>query len=136
LPCLSISASKSASGSPNAFVTSSNCLQQIDDRLHGLLDDLAHRLVRVELRLLLQQAAGVALREHGLAEVAFVGAGHDAQQRALARAVEAEHADLCAVVKAERDVAQHLPVRRMHAAHANHGIDDLLGFRHGRLLNI
>ena len=105
--------------------------QQVHDGLHRLLDDLAHRLAGIELRLLRQQAARVALGEHRLAQVVLVHAGHDAQQGALARAVQTEHADLGAVEEAERDVAQHLPVGRVDAPDAHHRVDDLLGFGHG-----
>ena len=94
--------------------------QQIYDGLHRLLDDLAHGLAGVELRLLRQEAARVALGEHRLAQVILVHARHDAQEGALARAVQTEHADLSAVEKAERDVAQHLTVGRVDAPDAHH----------------
>ena len=99
----------------------------IDDRLDGFLNDLVHGLAGIERGLLLQQAARVALREHRLADVLVVHAGHDAQQGALAGAIQAQHADLRAVVEAERNIAQHLFFGRMDTAHAHHGVDDLLG---------
>ena len=69
----------------------------IEDRL--LLGDafhhvLAHGLGRVELRLLLEIADARALGDPGLAVIFLVDAGHDPQQRRLAGAVDAEHADL------------------------------------------
>ena len=108
--------------------------QEVNDGLRGFLHHLAHGLGVIQLRLLRQQTAGVALREHRLAQVVLIHAGHDAQQGALARAVQPQHADLRAVEEAERDVTQHLPVGRVHTAHAHHRVDDLLGFGHGSLL--
>ena len=55
-------------------------------------------------------------------------AGHDAQQRALAGAVHAEHADLRAEIEREPDVFEHPGVGRMHLPEALHGVDEL---RHG-----
>ena len=43
---------------------------------------------------------------------------------AYARAVEAEHADLGAVVEAERDVAQDLFIGRDNLPNTVHGVDD------------
>jgi len=103
----------------------------LDDGRNGLLDHLHHGLFRVELGLLFEQPTRVALAEHGLADIGVVDAGHDAEQGALAGPVEAEHADLGAVVKAERDVAQHLFLGRVDAPDAHHRIDDFLGFCHG-----
>ena len=92
-------------------------------------------LALVELGFLLEHADGVALGHGDLADVVLVDAGHDAQQGGLARAVEAEHADLGAVVEAERDVAQDLFVGRMDAPHLVHGVDDLgIGWHSGVIL--
>jgi hypothetical protein len=55
---------------------------------------VAHVLARHERRLLRQEADAQALGRLGLAEVLPVHAGHDSQERALAGAVVAEHADL------------------------------------------
>ena len=88
----------------------------------------------VELGLLLEHADGVALGHGDLADVVLVDAGHDAQQRGLARAVQAEHADLGAVVEAERDVAQDLFVGGHDAPHLVHGVDDLGIGWHGGIL--
>ena len=54
--------------------------QQVDDRLHALLDDLPNRLRFVELRLLLQEADGVTRRDHRLAEKVFVFVGQDSEE--------------------------------------------------------
>jgi hypothetical protein len=48
----------------------------------------------VELRLLRQVADLQAGHRHGFAFDVLVDAGHDLEQRALARAVDAQHADL------------------------------------------
>ena len=96
----------------------------VHDGLHRFLDHLAHRLAVVQLRLLFQQADAVAGGEGDVALVALVLAGDDAQQRALAGAVEAEHADFRAVVEAEADVLENGPVAgREGAADAAHGED-------------
>ena len=51
-----------------------------------------------------------------LAEELLVDAGHDAQERALARAVVAEHADLRARIKRQPDPFQDLALRRHELA--------------------
>ena len=60
-----------------------------------------------------------------------VDARHDPQQRRLARAVEAEHADLGAREERQRDVAQDVPLGRHDLADAVHGVDEL---SHGKTL--
>ena len=87
---------------------------------------LAHGLVGVELRLLRQVADLQAGHRRGFAFDVVVDAGHDLQQRALARAVQAEHADLGAGEEGQRDVLQDLPLRRHDLADAVHG-EDVLG---------
>ena len=98
--------------------------QHVHDGLHGFADDFDDGLRLVELGLLLEHAHGVALGHGDLADVVLVHAGHDAQQGGLARAVQAEHADLGAVVEAERDVAQDLFVGGHDAPHLVHGVDN------------
>ena len=71
---------------------------------------LAHALGGIELRLLLQVADARALGDPGLAGKLLVDAGHDAQQRRLAGAVDAEHADLGVRVERQVDVLEHLAV--------------------------
>ena len=63
-------------------------------------------LVVVQRRLLLQVAHGVARREDGLAEESLSTPAMILQQRAFARAVEAEHADLRAVEIGQVDVLE------------------------------
>ena len=103
-------------------------------RLTGAVHDVAdHVLRRVELRLLLEQPDGEPGREPGLAGVAVVDAGHDPQQRRLAGAVRAEHADLGAGVEGEGDVLQDLTVGWVEAAALPHGEDELCaGGGHGQ----
>ena len=69
-------------------------VEQGTDLRHAVLDVAAHVLALVELRLLLEQAHGGAGRELGVAVELGVEPGHDPQQRRLAGAVVAEHADL------------------------------------------
>ncbi len=69
----------------------------VEDRLLGghPFHDIAHHIEGgIELRLLLEIAAGGALRQPGLAVPLLVDPRHDPQQRRFARAVGAEHADL------------------------------------------
>ena len=56
--------------------------------------------------------------------------GHDPQQRRLARAVVAEHADLRARVERQRDVVEHRLVRRVDLGQAVHREDVLRGHSH------
>ena len=102
----------------------------VDQRLLGgdaLHHVLAHALRLVELRLLLQVADARALRDPALAHVVGVDAGHDAQQRRLARAVDAEHADLGVRIEGEIDVLEHLAVARIGLGQTLHVIDELTG---------
>jgi hypothetical protein len=75
------------------------------DELHHLaeafLDDLAHAAAGGEVGFLRQKADADAGLRSGLALEFLVDAGHDPQQRGLARAVQAEHADLGAGEEAE-----------------------------------
>jgi hypothetical protein len=61
----------------------------------------------------------------GLALEVLVDARHDAEHRRLARAVQAEQADLGARVERERDVLEDLALGRNDLAHANHRVDEL-----------
>ena len=100
-----------------------------EDVAKGLLDVLAHGLVLVERRLLLQDAHRVARGEARLAVGDVLEAGHDLEQRGLARAVGAHHADLGAGVHAHRDVVQDDLVVHGLAGAVEH-VDEL---RHGFL---
>ena len=97
---------RSACSASRSFISSSligsanfigDFVEPVERRLQvgeRLLDVLAHRLVGIELRLLLQVADARALGGPGLAAELRVHAGHDLQQRGFAGAVDAEHADL------------------------------------------
>src|SRR4029450_5952748 len=90
-------------------VVGGELVEAVEQRAHlgdAVLDVPAHVLGRVELGLLLEQTDRRARRELRLAAVVLVLPGHDPQQRRLARAVEAEHADLGAWEKRERDVLE------------------------------
>ena len=91
----------------------------------AVLDVAADVLGLVELRLLLEQADARAGRELRLAAVLGVLPRHDPQERRLAGAVEAQHADLGAGEEGERDVLQHLLVRRVRPVQPVHRIDVL-----------
>ena len=61
----------------------------------------------------------------GLALDVGVDAGHDPQQGRLARAVQAQHADLGAREEGQPDVLQDGPLRRDDLGHPVHGVDVL-----------
>jgi hypothetical protein len=108
--------SKSASGSANAALIALKRSSFARCSCDATSDVAAHVLGRVELRLLLQVADARPLVRPRLALELLVDAGHDAQQRALARAVGAEHADLRARVEREPDVVEDDPAGRDHLA--------------------
>ena len=88
--------------------------------------DIAHDIeLRIELRLLLQVADRGAIGEPGLAVPLGVDARHDAQQRRLARAVGAEHADLGIGVKLQVNVVENLLAAGIGLRQAVHVIDEL-----------
>ena len=102
----------------------------VEDRLlrrDALHDVFAHGLSGIELRLLRQVTDAGALGDPALAVIFGVDAGHDAQQRRLAGAVDAEHADLGVRIKRQVDVLQDLPVARIGLGQAFHVIDELTG---------
>ena len=95
----------------------------------NVLDD---GLVVVQRGLLLEQAHGVARREARVAVGDLLLAGHDLEQRGLAHAVGANHADLCAGEEAQGDVIEDDLVT-MALARLEHLVDEL---RHSHLLGI
>ena len=97
----------------------------LGDALH---DVLADRLGSIELRLLLEIADAGALGDPGLAVIFLVEAGHDPQQRRLAGAVDAEHADLGVGVERQMDVIEHLS-GRVALGQTLHEIDELASHR-------
>ena len=127
LPWRSISLSMSASGSPKALLISSNSLSRSMTGCTPCSTISRTVFVRIELRLLLEEADGVAGREHGLAEEVVVDAGQDAQQRRLARAVQTDDADLRAVEIGEVDVLEDL-LLAVELRHSDHRVDDLVWF--------
>ncbi len=88
---------------------------------HGLADSL----VFFQDGFLFQVAHADAGHPDHVALVVVVGAGHDFQQRRLARAVQPEHADLRAGKEVERDVLQDDALRGNGLAHPAHGVDVL-----------
>ena len=86
-------------------------VEEVAKRAHAVLDVLAHVPGRVELRFLGEHADGRAGGELGDPARRLVEPRHDPQQRRLAGAVRAEHADLRAGQERERDVREHLAVR-------------------------
>ncbi|MNR24230.1 hypothetical protein D3C85_1412990 [compost metagenome] len=96
-----------------------------DDGAQAFFNRLAHRVLGVQLRFLRQVADVQARHGDGFAFDLFIDASHDLQQRRLARAVQAQHADLGARKKRKRDIAQNLPLGRHDLADAVHGVDVL-----------
>jgi hypothetical protein len=80
------------------------------------------------MRFLLEIADAGALGDPGLAVILLVEAGHDLEQRRLARAVDAEHADLGVRVERQMNVIEHLP-GRIALGQALHEIDELARHR-------
>ena len=94
---------------------------------HPLLDVAEDVLGRVEPRLLRQVADPGPLGRPGLADELLDLAGHDLQQRALAGAVQPQHADLGAGKEGEPDILQDLAVGRIDLPQVFHHVDVLLG---------
>jgi hypothetical protein len=94
------------------------------DALHHVL---AHADFLIELRLLRQIADASALRGPGFPGKFLVDPTHDAQQRRLAGAIDAEHADFGIRVERQIDVFQDLSVARIDLGQILHVIDELAG---------
>ena len=73
----------------------------------------------------MQEADADALGRKRLADKALILPRHDAQQAALARAVQAEHANLRAGQKREPDVLENDVVGLVNLAQTLHGVDEL-----------
>ena len=97
------------------------------DALHDVAADVERR---VELGLLRQVADGDALGGPGLALEVLVLAGHDPQQRRLARAVDADDADLHAGQERQADVLEDLLAAGVGLGEAVH-VEDVLRGGHG-----
>ena len=95
------------------------------DLAYGLLDDVAHRLARIELRLLRQVADLDARHRPGFAVDLGIDAGHDAQQGRLTGTVEAQHADLGAREERQGNVLENFTLRRDDLADPMHAVDVL-----------
>ena len=85
----------------------------------------AHVERGIERRLLRQIADARAFGDEAFANEFGVDAGHDAHQRRLARAVDAEHADLGFGIEGEIDVLQHLLAAGIGLGQTPHVIDEL-----------
>src|SRR4051794_38362025 len=101
-------------------------VEHVAQLAHAVLDVALDVLGLVEVRLLFEQADGRSGGDLRVPAVLLVLAGHDPQQGRLARAVQAEHADLGAGQEAQRNVAQHLLVRRVRARKLVHREDVLM----------
>ena len=86
-------------------------MQQAANLRHPLLDNIEHRLARIELWLLRQVADAQTLGRTRLTSVLVIDTGHDLQQRALAGAVGSEHADLGTGEKRQGNVIEQHPIR-------------------------
>ena len=100
-------------------------IEQRADLRDALLDVAEHGLRRVEPRLLLQEPDGRPLGLERFAEKGAILARHDPQQRALARSVQAEDADLRARQERQPDVLEDDVVGRMYLPEPFHGVDEL-----------
>ena len=89
----------------------------LGDSLHHVFLD---GQVRVKLRFLRQIACGAARFNPRFALELLVDARHDAQQRRLTGTILADNTNLCAIVEAQRNVLQHLFVRRIGLGHLVH----------------
>ena len=100
----------------------------VEDRLRlgdTLHDVFADGLGLVERRFLRQIADPRALGDPAVAREILVDAGHDPQQRGLARAVDAEHADFRVRVEGQMNVLEHLAVARVGLGQTLHMINEL-----------
>ncbi|CAJ7141519.1 Uncharacterised protein [Burkholderia pseudomallei] len=95
-------------------------LVRLEQVAEALLDGFAHRLARIELRLLRQVADVQVRHRRGFAFDVLVDARHDLDQRRLARAVQTEHADLRTGEERQRDVLQDLALGRHDLADPVH----------------
>ena len=102
-------------------------LECVHHVLHTLLDHFLDRLGRVQLRVLRQVAHRVARGKHHLALVLCLQTGDDLHQGGFTGAVQADDADLGAIVEGEVDVLEDLFLVLLDGfAHAHHREDDFL----------
>jgi hypothetical protein len=98
--------------------------QRLDFR-HAFFDVAFDVFGGIEARFLLQEADRDAIGRKCLADELVILARHDLQQRALARAVQSEHADLGTGQKREPDVLENNGVGRMNLPETFHRVDVL-----------
>lgn len=116
-----------------AFIDLVVASQQIDDVLHPLLDRLPDGERVVEARFLFQKTDSVPWSNDGLTEKKIaVHACHNAQQGRFAGTVESNDADFSAVEVGERNILEHLSVRRHDLADSDHRIDNFVRIGHTR----
>ncbi|MCY1217946.1 hypothetical protein D9M72_298770 [compost metagenome] len=96
-------------------------LARLEHAAQRLFHRFAHGLLGIELRFLWQVADVQVRHRRGFALDFLVEAGHDLEYRGLARAVQAQHADLGAGKERQRDVLQDVTLGRDDLAHAVHG---------------
>ncbi len=118
------SISSGDNSSPNRALISSNRVRSARVARNALLDIAKDGLRGIERRLLRQEPDAIAGRQRRLALNVVVEAGHDLQQRGLARSVRAEHADLRAVQKREVDVFENDGVGRINLPEPFHGVNE------------
>ena len=110
-----------------------NRVEAVDFREHVAechLHVFENGFVLVKRRLLLQNAHGIAWGQARLAVGNLFEAGHNLQQRGLAHAIRAHHADFRAGIERQRNVVEnHLVAVRF--ARLVHGVNE---FRHAGLL--
>ena len=80
---------------------------------HGVHHILKHRLLRIELWLLLQITDGIAVSQTRFPFILLIDARHDLHQRALAGAVAPEQADLGAWIEGDIDVLEQFPLAEL-----------------------
>ena len=91
----------------------------------AFLHRLAHGLVRIELRLLRQKTDAHVGHRYRFAVEVLVLARHDLEQARLARAVQAQHADLGAGEERQRNILEDLALGRHDLADPLHGVNVL-----------
>jgi hypothetical protein len=98
-------------------------LEPCDFFCRPFLHDFTDSLGFIQPGFLIQDPGGVALAEDGLSVEVVVDPRHDPQHRGLARAVEAQHADLGSMEVGQGDVLDDgLAVVKLR--HPHHGVDD------------
>ncbi len=113
------------------FVEAGECRLQRAERLGHVF---RHGFRGIEIGLLAEIADAGAFGREGLAAVFGFDAGDDFQQGRLTGAVDAEHADLHAGQKAQRDAFEHLAPARIGLGEVLHHIDILIA-GHGQAPN-